>query len=122
MRTLLVLIAIVLVSSTLIAGTVQGFVTDAVTGEPVVDAKVHYTTNDGQHICFDAYTDENGFYSMDILNETYNARALKSREYRVFLIEGVVVEDGITTVDFILEPTTGTPNRIKQQLKIQTQN
>jgi hypothetical protein len=95
------------------AGTVQGYVTDAVTNEPVENAKVHFTTNDGQHICFDAYTDENGFYSMEILNETYNGRALKNKEYRVTLIEGIEIGDGVYEVDFELSPTSGNNNRMK---------
>lgn len=121
MRFYIVLIAILLLGSSLAAGTVQGYVTDVYTGEPVFNAKVHFTTNDGQHICFDAYTDENGFYSMNILNETYNARALKRREYRVSLIESIVVEDGTTTVDFQLEPTGVAPNNFKRQFGMNSQ-
>ncbi|MBN2461053.1 MAG: carboxypeptidase regulatory-like domain-containing protein [Candidatus Cloacimonetes bacterium] len=102
------------------AGTVQGYVTDALTNEPVYDAKVHFTTNDGQHICFDAYTDENGFYSMEILNETYNGRALKNQEYRVTLIEEIEINDGITVIDFELVPTSGNHN--KMNIKNQIQN
>ncbi len=97
-----------------IAGTVTGYVTNKDTGEPIFNAKVHFTTNDGQHICFDAYTDVNGFYSMDILNETYNGRALKSTEYRVTLIESIEVGNGVTTVDFELKSTVGTPNNLKK--------
>jgi carboxypeptidase family protein len=113
MRKLFFSLALVMLfGAVLVAGTVQGYVTDSVTGEPIENAKVHFTTNDGQHICFDAYTDENGFYSMDILNETYNGRALKRREYRVTLIENIEIGDGITTIDFVLEPTIGTPRII----------
>ncbi|MFC1887834.1 carboxypeptidase-like regulatory domain-containing protein [Candidatus Cloacimonadota bacterium] len=110
MKKLILSLAVaLLLGSVLMAGTVQGYVTDAETGEPIDNAKVHFTTNDGRHIHFDAYTDENGFFSRDIPNDTYNCRALKSTEYRVFLIEAVVVEEGITTIDFQLEPTTGSP-------------
>lgn len=122
MRSIILLSVIILVASSLTAGTVQGYVTDVETGEPVFNAKVHFTTNDGQHICFDAYTDENGFYSMDILNETYNGRALKSREYRVTLIENIDVDDGVTVVDFQLEPTTGIHNNFKKQFRLNANN
>jgi hypothetical protein len=111
-----IILTIVLMSafiSVIFAGTVQGYVTDFETGEPIYNAKVHFTTNDGQHICFDAYTDENGFYSMDILNETYNGRALKAREYRVTLIEGIDIEEGITVIDFELIPTSGAKNMLR---------
>ena len=59
-------------TSVIFAGTVQGYVTDIEKGEPVYNAEVHFTTNDGQHICFDAYTDENGFYSMEIKRKLQN--------------------------------------------------
>jgi len=115
MKKFIALICLVLITVNMaITGTVTGYVTDEDTGEPIFNAKVHFTTNDGQHICFDAYTDVNGFYSMDILNETYNGRALKSTEYRVTLIENFEVGDGVTVVDFELESTGGTSNNCKK--------
>lgn len=115
MKKLIALISLVFITVNLaIAGTVTGYVTDKDTGQPIFNAKVHFTTNDGQHICFDAYTDMNGFYSMDILNETYNARALKSTEYKVTLIESIEVGNGVTVVDFELKSTNGTSNKVKR--------
>ena len=104
-KMLAMMLMVILLGSFAWAGTVQGYVTDVETGEPVQNAKVHFTTNDGQHICFDAYTDENGFYSMNILNEVYNGRALKSRAYKVSLIESITVDDGVTNISFELVPT-----------------
>lgn len=118
MKKMMFAVVLVLLTATAFAGTVQGLVTDIETGEPILNAKVHFTTNDGRHIHFDAYTDENGFYSRNIPNDTYNCRALKSREYRVTLIESIIIEDGVTNIDFQLEPTTGSPNQIKQQLRL----
>ena len=112
MKKLITLISLLFVIvSFAIAGNVSGYVTDVETGEPVFNAKVHFTTNDGQHICFDAYTDINGFYSMDILNETYNGRALKSTEYRVTLIENIEVHNSAIVVNFELNPTNGKSNK-----------
>ena len=109
-KNLITMIFLLGISTLMFAGTVQGFVTDVATGLPISGAKVHFTTNDGLHICYDAYTDANGFYSMDITNEIYNGRSLKRREYKVTLIEGIVVGDGVITIDFELTPTSGYQN------------
>lgn len=102
-----------LISLNAFAGTLQGYVSDAYTNEPIENARVHITTNDGSHIYYNAYTDLNGFYTIDIPNRIYNGRALKVTEYKVTLIEGIEVVDGTTNIDFELIPTNGNHNRNK---------
>jgi hypothetical protein len=85
------------------AGTLEGTVTDAATGNPIAGATViAQPAAEGSGI--QATTDPNGFYSMLLLPGTYNVAASKADYYSQTVNGVVIVADQTTVQDFALQP------------------
>ncbi len=86
-------------------GTLDGTVTDADTGDPLVGAIINAISLAGYE--YDAVTDDEGYFIIDdVVAETYDV-SCSFPDYPTGIVEDVVIEDGITsTVDFSLEGYT----------------
>ncbi len=82
-------------------GIIDGTVTDADTGDPLVGAAINVTSLAGY--TYDGITDDTGYYEiLDVVAETYDV-SCSFPDYPTGLVVDVVVEDGLTTtVDFVL--------------------
>jgi hypothetical protein len=124
--------------SWLIAGNVQGTVTDVDTGEAVAGATVRFVFNgecevlsrngNGQHHgqgngggnghnIITTVTDENGYYLLeDLTDGIYTGIALKKGEYPSVRIENIEIA-GDVTVDFELTPSVCEPAGLRLRSK-----
>ncbi len=86
-------------------GILDGTVTDAITGDPLVGAEINAISLTGYE--YDAVTDDAGYYIInDIVVETYNV-ICSFPDYPTGIVENVLIEDDLTTtVDFSLEGYT----------------
>lgn len=88
-----------------ILGTVTGTVTDAETGEPIVEAFVRVIRPRPGHPGFlMAATDENGVYSLDVPVGTYDMRAGQRGYYPAMVEDVEIIENETITIDFVLNP------------------
>ena len=86
-------------------GILDGTVTDAVTGDPLVGADINAISLAGYE--YDAVTNDDGYYIIDdIVAETYDV-ICHFPDFPTGIVENVLIEDGLTTtVDFSLEGYT----------------
>ena len=84
------------------SGQLDGTVTDAVTGDPILGANVHAVHDDG--FAWDAQTNVTGYYTMTVAAGTFDATASHPM-YEAATVSGIdVITDTVTTVDFELTP------------------
>ena len=84
----------ILVSEAILA-SMQGYVTDEETGDPIEDAMIEAGSYEA------VYTDEEGFYSVEVAESTYSV-SCSAEGYLPELVEEIVVT-GVTSQDFALE-------------------
>ncbi|MEA2097284.1 MAG: carboxypeptidase regulatory-like domain-containing protein [Candidatus Cloacimonadota bacterium] len=86
-------------------GILDGTVTDADTGDPLIGAEINAISLGGYE--YDAVTDNDGYYEIiDVVAEAYDVYC-SFPDYPTEIVEDVVIEDGITTtVNFSLEGYT----------------
>jgi hypothetical protein len=83
------------------AGTLEGTVTDANTGDPIEGAEVVAVHDQGY--TYSAETDAFGFYQMTVAAGTFDVTA-SHEQYMAEMVSGIVVYEDMTTVqDFALE-------------------
>ena len=123
-KTMMLLVMLTLTVSVVFALTVDGYVTDASTGEPIEGANVKFVLADGGTggggcggggnggggngggggCTFNVTTDVSGYYEItDLEAGVYNGRANKPGSYPAVWIEDIDITDD-TTVNFELEP------------------
>ncbi len=131
-KALLIILTLALSASMAFAASVNGIVTDAVTGEPIEGATVIFTFQDSLNLLLGhggghhggghhggghhgncsivTTTDAQGVYELsDVAEGIYDARARKQGEYSSDSITDIEINAATVTVDFELEPCSGPP-------------